>query len=673
MILLAMANNVETQQAVNAEDFSNWEFAEDSATRCWRSVTQTVPLTLELREPDSSSWAVCLWKLGHFEFDMDFPRFHAMLRWLHEELWDCTKDFVLQHKLIEKANPLSYKAGSKEAYMLEITQWHKIDERELTDWTFLIGHTQVPNSAFLDGFTTEWGSVDSVTDLLRSADEIRHAAAHHRPTSVGDLFQAMLLPRVLKDTKRADRIEQTFYAISDEAGRFFDESTRMDAERIIYTLPCETTRQKLAKLESLLQTLCFSYAQRKAPNLLSSHCWVVPERVEISKLSDYRFQTLYQDDFPDERFDIESLHETVVALKHLRNQLWHRHPISDTDFLDFFHAAVRFAIYTGDRAGSINIEVETEMMFTGKSREDVLARLHRVYQAEELPADEDDRRRECRRRVAIGKVLEESGIELSSRETFTNWNYMVLYPRPEEPYWEEPCVESTGTPLTDLENDSPWGIDSPLGMEDPAAADLKEAYPDDKFWGEGHADSKYIDSDHQHSDEPYSDEPYSDEPYSDDQGSDETYSEQPYSEQPYSEQPYSDQPYPEYTDSENPETTIRETQAQPSDPHTLKEPQITVTTIDPPSSPPDSPPTQSQETIDSTPPSSTTSQTPTSPKDTSHSTSNPTTISQSNSTTLSITHDFLDISNGSATAAGMASDSKRLLTFSPSMHEFLRW
>ena len=209
-----------------------------------------------------------------------------MLRWLHEELWDCTINFVLEYKLFEMADPLLFLVGSKEAHMLEFTEWEKIDERELTDWTFLIGHTQVPDSAFLDSFTTKWGFVGSITGLLRSADEIRHAAAHHRPISVGDLFQAMLLPRVLKDTKRADRIEHTFYAISDEAGNFFDESTRMDAERTIYTLPCETARQKLARLESLLQPLCFSYAQRKDPKLLSNRYWVVPERVEISKLSD---------------------------------------------------------------------------------------------------------------------------------------------------------------------------------------------------------------------------------------------------------------------------------------------------------------------------------------------------------------------------------------------------
>ena len=175
-----------------------------------------------------------------------------MLRWLHKELWDCTINFVLEHKLIKIANPLSYTTRSREAYILEFTKWDKIDERELTDWTFLIGHTQVPDSAFLDGFTTKRGSIGSITGFLKSADEVRHTAAHRRSISVGDLFQAMLIPRVLKDTKRADHIEHIFYAISDEAGVFFDEPTRIDAERTIHTLPCETARHELTRLESLL-------------------------------------------------------------------------------------------------------------------------------------------------------------------------------------------------------------------------------------------------------------------------------------------------------------------------------------------------------------------------------------------------------------------------------------
>ena len=703
-----MAENVETQQTVNAEDFSNWEMAKDPATSCWLPVTQTLPLTLELREPNSSSWAANFWKLGHLEFDMDFPRLHAMLRWLHEELWECTKDFVLKHKLIEMANPLCYAAGSKEAYMLESTLWDKIDERELTDWTFLIGHTQFPDSAFLDGFTTKWGSVDSVTELLRSADEIRHAAAHHRPTSVGDLFQAMLLPRILKDTKRADRIEHTFYTICDEAGSFFDESTRMDAEQTIYTLPCETSRQKLARLESLVQTLYFGYAQRRVPNLLSRRCWVVPERVEISKLSDLRFKPLYQDDFPDERFESESFHETVVALQHLRNQLWHRHPVSDTEFLDFFHAAVRFAIYTANRVGSINIEIEVEKMFTGKSRGDVLARLHRVYQVEELPAEEDDRQRECRRRVAIGKVLEESGIETSSRETFTNWNYMVQYPRPEEPYWEEPCVENSNVPLTNLENDSPWGIDSPWGLEGAVPAGTRTD-PKDTFWGEGHLDSaniysenpdlEHADSDEQcpnqlfsdqpcpdrlysdqsypgqsYPDQSYPDQPYPDQLYPDQSYPDPSYPDQSYPDQSYPDQSYPDQPYSEHTDSHDPDSEIQETWAQIQDQHPLKEIQVTVTNIDPTSSPPDSPHFPIQETFDINLTSLTHSPTPASP----------TAISQSNLTTMTegevntpITQDVLDQRTDRTQSIALSSmktcERPRLLTFSPSMHECLRW
>lgn len=111
-----MADNLQPQQIVSADDSSNLKLPEDPATPCWLPVTPTLPSTLESRGLDSSSWAVHLQKLDHFEFDMDFPRLHAMLRWLHEELWDCTINFVLEHKLIEMADPLRYVAGSKEAY-----------------------------------------------------------------------------------------------------------------------------------------------------------------------------------------------------------------------------------------------------------------------------------------------------------------------------------------------------------------------------------------------------------------------------------------------------------------------------------------------------------------------------------------------------------------------------
>ncbi|KAM0805200.1 hypothetical protein BDR22DRAFT_959297 [Usnea florida] len=655
----AMANNVETQQVVNADDVSNWELAEDAATPSLLPRSPTVPLVLERKEPDCSLCADYLWKLGNSEFDMDFPRLHAMVRWLHEELWECTKNFVLQHNLIERANPFRYGIWSKEVYMVQSLRFKSIDRCELTDWTFLIAHTELPDSAFLDGFMI-WGPVDSVKGLLRSADEIRHAAAHHRPVSVGDLAQAMLLPRVLKDTKTADRIEKTFYAICDEAGNFFDESTRMDAEQTIFTLPCETPRQKLARLESLLQSLCFSYAQRKNPNLLSNRSWVVPERVEISKLSGWCFRNPYQDDFPNEMFDDESLPETVVALRQLRNCLWHRNFVSDEGFLYFFHAAVRFAIYTGNRAGSINIEIEVEMMFTGKSREDVLARLHGVYQAEELPADEDDRQRECRRRVAIGKVLEESGIEMSSRETFTNWNYMFQYPRlqREEPYLVEPPVEAKKEPSKDSGDDNPRSA---------AGKDLKETNPDNIYRGEGHqredvtwpeniAWDTFRGEGHQREDVTWPENIAWDTFRGEGHQEEDIMGETEYTE-------------PEHADSEHQETAIQETPAQPPDQNPLKELHITVSAIDPSSPPLDSPPLQSEEPFDIEPTSLNHSPTATTPATISQDT--PTSVAEGE-VGVSI---VLDRGEGTNDSPGMKAceHRPRLLTFSPSMHECLKW
>lgn len=187
---------------------------------------------------------------------------------------------------------------------------------------------------------------------------------------------------------------------------------------------------------------------------MSNSQWDMPEEVEISKLGDWRFKTLLQNDFPDVKFDPEAFWQTVDTLRQMRNDLWHRNPVSDIDFLCFVHAGIRFAIFVGKRAKAIEVEIEAETMLTGCSREQVLARLHRVFLAADLPKDEDDRRRECRRRVAIGKILEESGTELSNHQLFTTWNYIFQYPRPKEEFREEVFIEdktlAVKVPLSDV-------------------------------------------------------------------------------------------------------------------------------------------------------------------------------------------------------------------------------
>lgn len=51
------------------------------------------------------------------------------------------------------------------------------------------------------------------------------------------------------------------------------------------------------------------------------------------------------------------------------------------------------------------------MMLTGNTRGEVLAWLYKLFLVAELPDNKDGRRRESRRRSAISKVLEESGVD----------------------------------------------------------------------------------------------------------------------------------------------------------------------------------------------------------------------------------------------------------------------
>ena len=73
----------------------------------------------------------------------------------------------------EKENPPAYVEWRKEAVMLEHTEWEEMSRSEFTSCIFLIGHTNVPDGAFLDGFLTQEGIIeDPAMGLLRSANEI---------------------------------------------------------------------------------------------------------------------------------------------------------------------------------------------------------------------------------------------------------------------------------------------------------------------------------------------------------------------------------------------------------------------------------------------------------------------------------------------------------------------
>ena len=341
---------------------------------------------------------------------------------------------------------------------------------------------------------------------------------------------------------------------------------------------------------------------------------------------------------------------------------------------------MRFAIYTANRAGSINIEVEAEMMFTGKSREDVLARLHRVYQAEELPAEEDDRRRECRRRVAIGKVLEESGIEMSNRETVTNWNYMFQYPQLVEPYLEEPFVEASSEVLKDLGNANTWGIEDGV----PAGADPEETFPyntdtNSAFWEEVHQkewilrETEMAETDIAETDIEETDIAETDIAETDIEETD--MAETDIAETDIAEIDIAEIDIAEIDIAETGilETAIPEMRAQATDQPYPKETQRTVPNIDPTFPSPNSLPLRSQETFNIKSPSSNTSPVPNTPEPLAQ--NNPTTMTAAELNPPTV-HETLDIGNGAApafAASTVAGERARLLTFSPSMHECLKW
>ena len=385
--------------------------------------------------------------------DMHFPKLHAFLRWLHAELLDSCIDFVQNHGLIEQAKQPGKEELSGDELRLKLTPWENIDEREITDWTWMI--CQLISST--DIFDKELPGdrmklMELLQDAVWGAEHVRHAAAHHRGIDVEALLCAMKLPHVLNDNPRTDRIEKLFNALSDEDGHSFDEQTRKAAADTIFTdRPCKTNDQMLGRVESILQDVSFQFAQEHDPDLLAQLRYDVVERLELLKLEVWGYRGIYQDEFPNVNNHFENFRETIRSIRSLRNDHAHKNLVDHERFCSLIHDAIRYAIYVGNRVAAINIEVAAERWLTGNSEADVLKRMRDCFLAEELPLDIDERRRECRRRVAIVARLASAGFQLSEVESYTVSEYVAQYPQHDsslvhvEVYEPDPKMDTDST------------------------------------------------------------------------------------------------------------------------------------------------------------------------------------------------------------------------------------
>ena len=242
--------------------------------------------------------------------------------------------------------------------------------------------------------------------ILNPIYYIRNAALH-RGDEGGLDFQkwklAMQVPKLLEDDVGKKEMADLAECVLGDGP--MDEDVRAGVERKMYTPRLSTTKyQLLERIQTLLEESCYNLAVKKIPDVLEMNGWDCAEKVELPKWIGIFEKTEvveYCDDLAKDFFrgrDSTILTNYIIDLLHrarmeIRKRAAHRLPISTEQLIGAVHTAIRTAVLLSDWPRAIEIEVVSEMLLAGTSRQEVLDRLERSYKDGKAQTNYERRRR----------------------------------------------------------------------------------------------------------------------------------------------------------------------------------------------------------------------------------------------------------------------------------------
>lgn len=236
--------------------------------------------------------------------------------------------------------------------------------------------------------------------------QIRHFRVHRNSITMPWVINAVMLPAILKDDQQYAEVKRMFMLLMDGTPDF-DEA--------LLPLPeCVHTREVLGRVQSLLEIACFKRVSREHLSLL----WQdeLAEMREVPHWKDkIRRARLSSDGIPE--YGEPPLDYTLGSLQVLRIDAAHQIHVQLPMFLKMVHTSFQLLILLGRRTEAIEVEALAEAWLSKSGRSEVLGRLRACFLVHStFPSPPHERRRECRRRLAIAEVLQSTDFKLSEQE-----------------------------------------------------------------------------------------------------------------------------------------------------------------------------------------------------------------------------------------------------------------
>ena len=315
--------------------------------------------------------------------------------------------------------------------------WDTVHAVEVKEWVVFFDRVNdaglLPRDALADPETFSPPDRTPGLYMLRMAKYIRNRTFHRdEPVIESQLKTAVKIPRVLKDQKRAEELEAIYGILVNDPR--LDAPSSQWVRNILFPQQPElsTCLEVDAKILSVLEEGCFSFAEREDPELLARQFWADPEYGEMQRYAYNwkrplcRYVDLAKAMKPEECANLDGqfflhqhLREAVMSLAtDSRNSVSHRDTLDDGSVCYSALNTILCLILMDDRVRAIKVESFLEAFLTKTPQADVFVRL--------LDASCND---EPARRQAIVEVCRREGIEPDTLDSPKPKSFTVS-PRP---------------------------------------------------------------------------------------------------------------------------------------------------------------------------------------------------------------------------------------------------
>ncbi len=250
----------------------------------------------------------------------------------------------------------------------------------------------------------------SRTNILNSAEAVRHAWIHREDIVMIDLLDAKCLPELLGDSGRKVEIQHAFHLVSAATANTDNVDQKItDSINHLFATPEDTYTQTdvFAGFQRLIERRLYHYSQQHHPDILEHKGWTTAEQGEMPRWEEaFRdIPFVFQNDFPNDAGNL--LSSCLSKARRLRNDVAHRHRYGQEGFLDHVHNSIKTLLVLGDHSSAIEVEIAAEAWLLRATKEEVLLRIRDEYLVDDIEgiADSLEKRREMNRRAAIARIL----------------------------------------------------------------------------------------------------------------------------------------------------------------------------------------------------------------------------------------------------------------------------